>query len=97
MSNLVRVLAIPAGQKKDAIGRGIGDDWLLADLGEASNGTHYYLTTDHVHCSEMIEFPQLDAEWLSRAIADWINNSWRAHGLRTWTQPAPPAKLRVAK
>ncbi len=92
MSNLVRVLAIPAGQKKDALGRGVGDDWLLADFGEADDGTHYYLTTDHVHCSEMIEFPQLSADWLPVAVADWINHSFQAHRLRTWTDPAPKLK-----
>lgn len=52
-----RILAIPEGEEKDAEGRGLGDDWLVADLGvhEDENGvftTHYYVTTDRVHASE---------------------------------------------
>lgn len=46
-----RVLAVRNGEK-DAEGRGVGDDWLIADLGEDEDGTHYYVTTDRVPTSE---------------------------------------------
>ena len=55
-----RVLLIPHGQSgKDAEGRGIGDDWLLATMGyfDADNGVGYdaYVTTNRVHASDYNE------------------------------------------
>lgn len=70
---MVRVLAIPAGQTEDADGREVGSDWLLADCGEAHDGTHYYVTTDYIRASELDDYPLLAdprrlAEWMVEAI-----------------------------
>lgn len=50
-----RVLLIPTGQKVDADGRELGDDWLLATLGCAEDGDKEYdcyVTTNRVRASE---------------------------------------------
>ena len=47
-----RVLAIKEGETKDAEGRELHDDWLVADLGCDDDGTMIYVTTDRVHASE---------------------------------------------
>lgn len=55
-----RVLLIPAGQKVDADGRELGDDWLLATLGCAEEGDKSYdcyVTTNRVRASESGSVP----------------------------------------
>ena len=81
MAAYARVLAIPEGAERDADGRGIGDDWLLADLGvDESDGklVHFYVTTDRIHASELASFrifqPKRFAEW----IVETANNTLEA-------------------
>lgn len=50
-----RVLLIPTGQKCDAEGKEIGDDWLLASLGHYEDGDvsgEAYVTTRNVRASD---------------------------------------------
>lgn len=50
---MIRMLKIRDGEKKDAEGREVGDDWLLATLGATHDGYHIYLTTDCIRASEV--------------------------------------------
>jgi hypothetical protein len=67
----VRILRIPEGASKDAEGRGVGDDWLLAQFGRGDDGALYYLTTDGMHASDMVGVdlsPRYLAELLEHAL-----------------------------
>lgn len=75
---IARVLAIPRYAEKDWAGRGIGDDWLLADLGVLGD-VHYYVTTDSVHASEIAGMNLLDPDTLAAFLAGQINASWRRY------------------
>lgn len=72
--NVVRVLAIKAGETKDADGREVGDDWQLADLGADQDDTHYYVTADGLRASDLADMADvLDPEPMARFIVDAIN------------------------
>ncbi|HJV97443.1 MAG TPA: hypothetical protein VJ608_15475 [Albitalea sp.] len=77
MRSYVRVLALPKGAAADAEGRKLGADWVLADLGEDTAGTHYYVTTDRVRASELHQLPSLTLPELAQGIAADLNA--RAH------------------
>lgn len=53
MSEYIRALVIPHGCDRDADGTQVGDDWLLADLGRATDDAEVYITSDHLHASEL--------------------------------------------
>ena len=72
--NIVRVLAIKAGEDKDAEGREYGDDWPLADFGAETDEVdvvHYFLTTNCLHGDEVPDF--LRPGQLARLMAAYIN------------------------
>ena len=92
MRNIVRVLRIPHGGKADEDGREVGDDWLLATLGQDMAGATYYLTTDHVNGSDLPE--ALDnTKKCAELIAALVNRAWRAE--RGPASPELPAFLDV--
>lgn len=68
-----RVLKIPAGKEEDADGRGIGSDWLVADLFCDDAGTRYWLTTDYLHASDWADLPWSDPETLAQTIVEHLN------------------------
>lgn len=73
MRRIVRVLAIPQGQDKDAEGRQLGDDWMLATLGYSEElRANIYLTTDRLRADEEPAW-LADPGAMARAIAAAIN------------------------
>ncbi len=76
---ILRVLVIPHEAEKDSKGRGIGDDWLLADMGTDEDGNHIYVTTDRVHASEMAGMALLSPRELAVYLAENVNASWRRY------------------
>ena len=79
LSEIVRVLAIPRGEEKDADGRGIGDDWLLADLGVDHEDNHIYVTTDRVRASELAGLRILEPRDLAVFLVGKVNESWKRY------------------
>lgn len=73
-----RILALPEGEKRDAEGRALGDDWPIADLGEDDDGTHYWITTDQVQVSETPALGDI-AEQAAVMVAA-LNADVEAHG-----------------
>lgn len=70
-----RVLIIPHGEKKDAEGRELGDDWLLASMGyfeDGDKGFDAYVTTNRVRASDY-DVPDAGetAFILAEALANW--------------------------
>lgn len=50
----------------------VGENWLLADLGEDMDCNHYILTTDEIHGSELSRSdPASDGAWMV-----WCRNHW---------------------
>jgi len=91
---LVRLLRLAKGEEKDAAGRGLGDDWHLADLGADEDGARYYLTTDSGRASGFADNPGLCSpelgEWLVRKINTASAAASRAPGSRDWPHYAKP-------
>lgn len=79
LSEIVRVLVIPEKKKKDDDGRGVGDDWLLADLGVDPDGNHIYVTTDRVHASELAGLRILEPRDLAVFLVGKVNESWKRY------------------
>lgn len=77
--NIVRVLKIPAGKETDEKGRKFGDDWMLADMGVAPDGTRYWVTTDSIHASEYGAFPIFQSDNLAEFLTEKINAAWKRH------------------
>lgn len=78
---IVRILAIPAGKKKDYLGKELGDDWLLATLGtglgpDGETECDYYITTNRVHASELDQ-PMFEPEGFCKFVVDKINENYR--------------------
>lgn len=69
----VRLLVIPNGQKEDAEGKGIGDNWEIAHLGDTATAS-VWLTTDHAHASDLCDDDVLnDPEVLGRFMVAALN------------------------
>jgi hypothetical protein len=79
VSGPYRVLKIRNGETKDADGREVGTDWLVATLGADADDFHYYVTTDRVRGSELADVAEIcksDPGDLARAIARMLNARW---------------------
>ena len=49
----------------------LGDNWPIASLGQDIDGIDYWVTTDHVHASELYQYsggPKVDAELIVRLL-----------------------------
>lgn len=77
--NVVKAIGIPAGEKKNAKGEEVGDDWLLATFGCDDDGTEWYLTTDQVHASEfgwLVDHLDIDPKGLAEKVSSMLNDEF---------------------
>lgn len=73
MNGPLRVLAIPAGETKDADGRALGDDWHIAAFGQAPDGMHVTVTTDCLRASDMCDIEGLGPLELATFLVERFN------------------------
>jgi hypothetical protein len=73
MKPVVRLLKIPKGQKKDAEGFGIVDNWLLATLGCDDEEAEIYVTTNYIRASELHAYNLLEPNALGAFIVNQVN------------------------
>lgn len=72
--SIVRILKIPRNSKEDNEGRKLGDDWLLATIGQDDEGNEYYITTDNLKASESL--PIFEPANFSNFVVDKINEEY---------------------
>lgn len=75
INSYVRVLKLERRSQVDAEGRGIGDDFELADFGFDTDGTAYWLTTDGLHASDVADLGLDDPGALATMVAELVNRA----------------------
>jgi len=75
LRNLVKVLKVKEDTDFAEDGEKLGDNWLLAELGNGGDGFEYFIVTNGIGADEM---PQLLApDILATFVADQVNNLWK--------------------
>lgn len=63
----------------------IGDNWPIADFGVDEDGTHYILTTNHIHASELYKLGMVKEQ--VELVCLLLNEYYKSHNIQVRASP----------